>query len=57
MIVYGLAVSISLIGVTLVCIKAFQFFLPKIQKYAKYVPKVSAVTLLIIAAAFILNIA
>jgi nickel/cobalt exporter len=57
MTIYGLAVSVSLIGVTLVCIKAFQFFLPKIQKYAKYVPKVSAVTLLIIAAAFILNIA
>jgi len=57
MIVYGFAVSVSLIGVTLVCIKAFQYFLPRIQKYAKYVPKISAITLLILAAAFVLNIA
>lgn len=57
MIIYGLAVSFSLIGITLVCIKAFQYFLPRIQKYAKYVPKISAITLLIIAVAFVLNIA
>jgi ABC-type nickel/cobalt efflux system permease component RcnA len=57
MIIYGFAVSASLIGITLVCIKAFQYFLPKIQKYAKYVPKISAITLLIIAAALVLNIA
>jgi len=57
MIIYGFAVSISLIGITLVCIKSFQFFLPKIRKYAKYVPKISAITLLVMAAAFILNIA
>ncbi|WXG44874.1 MAG: nickel/cobalt transporter [Promethearchaeati archaeon SRVP18_Atabeyarchaeia-1] len=57
MIVYGLAVSASLIGVTLLCIKAFQFLLPRIQMYAKYVPKISAITLLIMAVAFILNIA
>jgi len=57
MIVYGLAVSASLIGVTLLCVKAFQYFLPKIQRYAKYVPKISAITLLALAAAFVLNIA
>lgn len=57
MIVYGLAVSVSLIGVTLVCIRAFQYFLPRLQKYAKYVPKISAVTLLVLALAFVLNIA
>ena len=57
MIAYGLVVSASLIGVTLLCIKAFQFFLPRIRKYAKYVPKISALTLLALAIAFILNIA
>jgi ABC-type nickel/cobalt efflux system permease component RcnA len=56
MISYAIAVTMALIGITLICIKAYERLLPKIKHYQKYVPKVSAISLLVMAVAFMLGI-
>lgn len=56
MISYALAVSASLIGITLLCIRLYKIFLPKSQKYQKYVPKVSAVILIVMAVALVFQL-
>jgi nickel/cobalt exporter len=49
MIIYAGAVSFSLIAITLICIKMYRLFIPKLQKYQRYVPKISAITLFLLA--------
>jgi len=49
---YAIVVSASLIGITLLCIRLYQFFLPRLQKYQKYILKVSTIILLAMAVAF-----
>jgi nickel/cobalt transporter (NicO) family protein len=56
MIIYGCAVTGSIIGVTLLCIKTFEYFSPKLQRFSRYIPKISAITLFILAIGMIFNI-
>ncbi len=53
MIAYATSVTLALVTVTLICIKAYKRFLPKMRKYQKYLPKVSALSLVIMAIAFL----
>ena len=52
MIVYALSVSVALIGVTILSVKVFTTIQDKIIQYTKYLPKVSAIILAIMAIAF-----
>jgi len=54
--VYATSVSVGLIGITLICTKAYKRFLPKFQKYQDKLPKISAIILLIMALGFIFNV-
>ncbi len=56
MIIYGLAVTASLIGITLLCIKAYEWFAPRLQRIAKFIPKITAITLFLLAVLMIFNI-
>ena len=53
---YATAVTISLMGITLVCTKFYQQFLPKFSKIQDKIPKISAIILLIMALGFAFNI-
>jgi high-affinity nickel permease len=53
MAVYGLSVTISLIAVTILCIRIYTRLQPRLIRYEKYVPKVGA-TILLVMAAFII---
>lgn len=55
MVSYAVSVAVALIGVTLVSVKVYRGLESKIRRYEKSVPKISALTLLIMAAAFILT--
>jgi len=57
MITYGASVTLALMGITLVSIKAYESVHLKIRRYEKYIPKVSALILLLIAVALILDLA
>jgi len=57
MISYATSVTLALIGITLLSIKAYESVQPKIKRYEKYIPKISALILLIMAIALILNLA
>jgi len=57
MISYAASVTIMLVGATLICVKAYRRFLPEIRSRQKYIPKISAISLLIMAIAFILGLA
>ncbi|MDP2919136.1 MAG: nickel/cobalt transporter [Dehalococcoidia bacterium] len=50
MLAYGIAVLISLVIVTLTCVRLFKNLQPKLVRYEKYVPKIGAVILLVLAA-------
>ena len=52
MIVYALSVSVALIDVTILSVKVFTTIQDKIIQYTKYLPKVSAIILAIMAIAF-----
>jgi len=52
MIVYALSVSVALIGVTILSVKVITTLQDKIIHYTKYLPKVSAIILAIMAIAF-----
>ncbi len=54
---YAVSVTIALVGITLISIKAYQKVEAKIKRYEKYIPKVSAIVLLIMAVAFIFGLA
>ena len=53
MAVYGLSVTISLIAITILCIRIYTHLQPRLIRYEKYVPKVGA-TILLVMAAFII---
>jgi len=57
MITYGASVTLALMGITLVSIKAYESVHLKIRRYEKYIPKVSALILLLMAVALILGLA
>jgi len=57
MIFYASSVTLSLVGITLLGIKAYERVHPKIKRYEKYIPKISALILVLMAAALILNLA
>ena len=49
MVAYGTAVLAGLVVVTVLCVKVYKRVEPKLKRYEKYVPKVSAVILVIMA--------
>jgi nickel/cobalt exporter len=51
MVAYGVSVLLGLVIVTIVGVKVYQQFQPKLARYEKYVPKVGAVLLVVMAAA------
>ena len=51
-IVYALSVSIALIGVTILSVKVITTIQDRIIHYTKYLPKISAIILAIMAIAF-----
>ena len=53
MIVYAVAVSLALITITLLSIKSYGLVEPKIKKYDKYLPKIFALILLIMAISYL----
>jgi cytochrome c biogenesis protein CcdA len=57
MVCYALSVTIALVGITLISIKAYEKVETKIKRYERYIPKVSAIILLIMAFAFIFGLA
>ena len=56
MIVYSLAVTAALITITIAFTVAYEYFLPKIQKYQKYIPKISAVIMFVMSIGFLFNL-
>jgi len=57
MITYGASVTLALMGITLVSIKAYESVHLKIRRYEKHIPKVTALILLSMAVALILDLA
>ena len=55
-ILYASAVTTSLTGITLICTKFYQKFLPKFTQIQQFIPKISALILLIMAAGFAFDI-
>lgn len=55
MVSYGLAVAAGLIGVTILGVKMYERVKARISRYEKYIPKVSGVILLVMAAALIIE--
>jgi ABC-type nickel/cobalt efflux system permease component RcnA len=53
---YGLAVAAALIGVTLLGIKMYERVKSRIERYEKYIPKVSGAILIVMAAAMVLGV-
>lgn len=50
MILYGSCVLASLVGITLASVRVYAWLAPFVKKRAKYIPKISAITLLILCA-------
>ncbi len=55
-ITYAAAVSGALIGITVACTKAYSYFLPRLQRFQKYLPKISAIIMLIMAVLFLFTV-
>ncbi len=53
---YGLAVAAGLIGVTVLGVKMYERVKDRISRYEKYIPKISGVILLVMAAAMVLGV-
>ncbi|MBI2647397.1 hypothetical protein HYW99_02880 [Candidatus Woesearchaeota archaeon] len=53
MIVYALAVTFTLLTITLLSIKSYELIAPKIQKYEKYLPKIFGIILFLIAISYL----
>jgi nickel/cobalt exporter len=56
MVSYGLAVAVALIGVTVLGVKMYERVKDRIGRYEKYIPKVSGVILVVMAAALVLGV-
>ena len=50
MITYGVAVIVGLVVLTILGVKIYKYIQPRLARYEKYVPKVGAVFLVIMAA-------
>jgi len=57
MISYATSVTLALVGITLLSVKAYESVHPKIKRYEKYIPKMSALILLLMAIILILDLA
>ncbi len=53
---YGLAVATALIGVTVLGIKMYECVKTRIDRYEKYIPKISGAILIVMAAAMVLGV-
>ncbi len=53
---YAIAVSTSLITITLIAIKAFSTVETRMKKYQKFIPKVTGLVLMILAMMFLLPV-
>jgi hypothetical protein len=51
MVSYGVSVLLGLIVVTIVGVKVYQQFQPKLARYEKYIPKIGAMLLVVMAVA------
>ena len=49
MISYGISVLIGLVLVTTACVKAYKYLQPKLSRYERYVPKIGAAILVVMA--------
>ena len=49
MISYGVAVLLGLIAVTIASVKIYKILQPKLARYERYVPKISAAILVVLA--------
>lgn len=54
MLSYGTAVLVGLVLITLACVRLFKYMEPRLAHYEKYIPKISAVILLILAVVILL---
>jgi len=57
MLSYAASVTSALVGVTLLSVKAYKRVHQNIRRYEKHIPKLSAIILLLMAVALILNLA
>jgi len=57
MLSYAASVTSALVGVTLLSVKAYERVHQNIRRYEKHIPKLSAIILLLMAVALILNLA
>ena len=53
MVIYGLSVTVSLIGITLLGIRIYKLLQPRLIRYEKYIPRITG-GILVVMAAFIL---
>ncbi len=53
MLSYGLAVLLGLIAVTIVGVKIYKILQPKLMRYEKYIPKIGAGILVVLAVVII----
>ena len=49
MLLYGLSVAVALVGITLISVKIYDYLRPRFIRYEKYLPKISAGILVIMA--------
>ncbi|HME55912.1 MAG TPA: nickel/cobalt transporter [Candidatus Lokiarchaeia archaeon] len=56
MVIYSVAVTASMIGITLLCVKAFEWLSIHLQKISHWIPKICAVMLFALAAVILLNL-
>jgi len=56
MLVYASAVTIGLVGITLISVKLFKRFEDRFRKYELWLPRVSGLILLVMAASFLLGL-
>jgi ABC-type nickel/cobalt efflux system permease component RcnA len=53
---YATAVTVALVGITLLAVKAFSTVESRMKKYQKYIPKVTGIVLMILAILFLLPV-
>lgn len=56
MLVYASAVTIGLVGITLISVKIFRRFEDRLRRYERWLPRVSGLVLLTMAASFLLGL-
>ncbi len=50
MIIYGLSITVSLIGITLLSIRIYKLLQHRLIRYEKYVPRITGAILIVLAA-------